>query len=406
MRASVVSAPTAVVSTSSTPSRIDRAARDPIARALGDRQALAGDQRFVDVRCGPRPPLPSTGIRSPGRTMTTSPTLTSAVGSSTSVPSRRTRAVSGRSASSARMAAVVCRLARALEPLAEQHQRDDHGRRPRSRGAACPRCRRPRQQQVDAEAVGRRWCRARPAGPCCRCRRAAPSRRPDRSARPARTAPGWRAATAPGRAASSSPMLPGIGHRIVPSLDTEVTPVAQRDKNLTQSAGSLRRYGAGLLLLGFLLHRHIQQERETATNRHTEAELRLEARPEPVGSCHETSDKHAAVVGRRDRRRCSRKSWIRDRHPASLRAGTQCQRRVSHPDRGRPRDPRRSRASDPRRQAADRAKRSCEGLTGQTPARARPRRDRYRERGGAPTRQRSRAGDTRACRAQGRSSHH
>ena len=40
----------------------------------------------------------------------------------------------------------------------------------------------------------RRWCRSPPAGPCCRCRRAAPSSRRGRSARRARTAPAWPAA--------------------------------------------------------------------------------------------------------------------------------------------------------------------------------------------------------------------
>ncbi len=55
---------------------------------------------------------PSAGRRSPGRTTTTSPAATAAAGSSISAPSRSTRAVSGRSAASARMAAPAERFAR------------------------------------------------------------------------------------------------------------------------------------------------------------------------------------------------------------------------------------------------------------------------------------------------------
>ena len=56
---------------------------------------------------------PSTGIFSPGRTMTTSPTCTSSTGTSTSLPSRSTRAVFAFSPRSLRMASEVWPFARA-----------------------------------------------------------------------------------------------------------------------------------------------------------------------------------------------------------------------------------------------------------------------------------------------------
>ncbi len=56
---------------------------------------------------------PSTGIFSPGRTMTTSPTCTSSTGTSASLPSRSTRAVFAFSPRNLRMASDVCPFARA-----------------------------------------------------------------------------------------------------------------------------------------------------------------------------------------------------------------------------------------------------------------------------------------------------
>ncbi len=56
--------------------------------------------------------VPSTGIRSPGRTTTVSPLWTSATGTSTSVPFRSTRAVAGWSEMRPRSAEAVLRLAR------------------------------------------------------------------------------------------------------------------------------------------------------------------------------------------------------------------------------------------------------------------------------------------------------
>jgi hypothetical protein len=57
--------------------------------------------------------MPSTGTFSPGRTRTRSPAWTCSMGTSTSSPARRTRAVFAWSPTSARMAPAVWRLARA-----------------------------------------------------------------------------------------------------------------------------------------------------------------------------------------------------------------------------------------------------------------------------------------------------
>ena len=92
---------------------VDRAAGDAVARAAcppaGSRRS-AGSRRPGSV---PDRTRPSVGKRSPGRTTTMSPSATAATGSSISPPSRSTRAVSGRSASRARMAAPVARRVRA-----------------------------------------------------------------------------------------------------------------------------------------------------------------------------------------------------------------------------------------------------------------------------------------------------
>ena len=60
---------------------------------------------------------PSTGIRSPGRTTTTSPGWTSSTGTSISAPPRTTRALFGWSCMRRRSAAEVCRFARASSML-------------------------------------------------------------------------------------------------------------------------------------------------------------------------------------------------------------------------------------------------------------------------------------------------
>jgi hypothetical protein len=95
---------------------IDGAPGDGIARPARHRQAFAGDQRLVDVAVA-FITTPSTAMRSPARTTTRSPTTTCASGTSTSPAALRTRAVSGRKALKARMAAVVCRRARASSHL-------------------------------------------------------------------------------------------------------------------------------------------------------------------------------------------------------------------------------------------------------------------------------------------------
>ena len=116
MRASVDSAPTARVSTSSRPSALiaPPVTRSPAPLATGRLSPVMSDS---STWLRPSRISPSTGTRSPGRTTTRSPTATDAIGSSTSLPSRRTSARSGRSALSARIASVVWRLARASSHL-------------------------------------------------------------------------------------------------------------------------------------------------------------------------------------------------------------------------------------------------------------------------------------------------
>ena len=143
---------------------------------------------------------PSTGTRSPGRTTTRSPTRMASIGTSLSIavaPHPRGRRAQ-RLQRADRLGGLA--LGARLQPLAEQHQRDDD--------------RRGLEVQMHAVGTGRaagtrsghrpRWCPAPPAGPCCRCRRAAPSSRRDRSARRARTAPAWPAPAAASPAASSA----------------------------------------------------------------------------------------------------------------------------------------------------------------------------------------------------------
>jgi hypothetical protein len=108
--ASVVSAPTAVVSITIRPS----VSMEPSVTLLPT-PFSTGRLSPVSMASSTLPPpsttRPSTGMHSPGRTTTTSPTATRASGTSTSAPSRRTLAVSGRRPMSARIAEAVRRLA-------------------------------------------------------------------------------------------------------------------------------------------------------------------------------------------------------------------------------------------------------------------------------------------------------
>ncbi len=88
--------------------------RLPIAFSTGSGSPVSIDS---STALAPSDTSPSTGTLSPGRTATTSPGRTAAIGSSTSAPSRITRAVFGWSRESARSAAEVRRLARASRAL-------------------------------------------------------------------------------------------------------------------------------------------------------------------------------------------------------------------------------------------------------------------------------------------------
>ena len=112
MRASCVSAPTAVVRTTTRPSRLSAPPVTccPTSRATGRLSPVSSDSS----RCV-RPSMiwPSVGSRSPGRTTTSEPTRSADSGTSISTPSRRIRAVSGRRRRRASSDASVWRLARA-----------------------------------------------------------------------------------------------------------------------------------------------------------------------------------------------------------------------------------------------------------------------------------------------------
>ena len=111
MRASVLSAPSAVARTTSSPSAFTEppVTRSPGWRATGRLSPVIMDS---STWLAPSSTTPSAGTRSPGRTTTSSPRTSCDTGSSTSRPSRRTRATWGRRACSARIASPVCRLAR------------------------------------------------------------------------------------------------------------------------------------------------------------------------------------------------------------------------------------------------------------------------------------------------------
>ena len=135
MRASVDSAPTAVVRTTSAPSALTE---PPVTRspgALGDGQALAGDERLVDVARA----LDHLAVDRHALARPHDHELADAHARHGHVALRavgaRTRAVSGRSAASARIASVVCRLARASSHLPSSTSVITDRRRPRSRDA-------------------------------------------------------------------------------------------------------------------------------------------------------------------------------------------------------------------------------------------------------------------------------
>ncbi len=112
MRDRAESAPTWVAWTCSRPSPLIEPPITPwpASRATGSPSPVISDSsRWL----WPFTMSPSTGTRSPGRTTTIWPAPTLSAGTSTSTPSRSTRAVSGRRAISARIAWVVERFARA-----------------------------------------------------------------------------------------------------------------------------------------------------------------------------------------------------------------------------------------------------------------------------------------------------
>ncbi len=115
--ASTDSLPTAVtrITTRPSPLMVPPVSLSPSAFATGSGSPVSMDSSTCVWPCAT---TPSAGTRSPGRTTSRSPASTSATGMSDSSPlAESTWANSGRSACSARIAAVVCRLARASSHL-------------------------------------------------------------------------------------------------------------------------------------------------------------------------------------------------------------------------------------------------------------------------------------------------
>ena len=114
--ASVPSAPTATVRATRRPSMFTDppVIRPPGALVTGRLSPVTSDS---STWLAPSVTSASTGTRSPGSTTTRSPTVTRAIGTTRSTPASTRRAVSGRSAESARMASVVWRLARSSSHL-------------------------------------------------------------------------------------------------------------------------------------------------------------------------------------------------------------------------------------------------------------------------------------------------
>ena len=88
--------------------------RSPMVLANGIDSPVSIDS---SIALSPAMMSPSTGIRSPGRTCTTSPRMTCSTGTSTSADARITRAVFGCRCTSDRSAFDVCVFARASNML-------------------------------------------------------------------------------------------------------------------------------------------------------------------------------------------------------------------------------------------------------------------------------------------------
>ena len=117
MWASTLSLPAAVTRISTRPSPLIEppVSASPAALATGSGSPVSMDSSTC---VAPSATVPSAGTRSPGRTASWSPRRSSSTGMSFSLPSQSIRcATSGRSACSARMAAVVWRLARSSSHL-------------------------------------------------------------------------------------------------------------------------------------------------------------------------------------------------------------------------------------------------------------------------------------------------
>jgi hypothetical protein len=107
-------------------SRVAPVTRSPTPFSAGTGSPVMADS---SIEAEPSRMTPSTGRDSPARTTTMSPTRTSSVGTSTSWPLRRTRAVLGARSMSALMAEVVLPLGAGLKVLAQRDEHEDGARR-------------------------------------------------------------------------------------------------------------------------------------------------------------------------------------------------------------------------------------------------------------------------------------
>ena len=108
------------------PLLVDRRADQRVARALetGIDSPVTIDS---STELSPSTTSASTGIFAPGRIRSRSPTCTSAVGTSSSLPSRMTTAFGGARSSSARIGVVGAAAGAHLEPVAEEDERGEEG---------------------------------------------------------------------------------------------------------------------------------------------------------------------------------------------------------------------------------------------------------------------------------------
>ena len=135
--ASRLSAPSAVASTTSSPSPFTAPPVTGLPACLATGR-LSPVSRLSSTPDSPSRTTPSAAMRSPGRITSRSPRRSAATETSSSTPPRRMRARSGRSRSSAWMAAPACRRARASSHLPSRTRAITAADASKYSGAPCP----------------------------------------------------------------------------------------------------------------------------------------------------------------------------------------------------------------------------------------------------------------------------